>query len=89
MRTSLPDNVVLKPDLSPQEQTTNSLLLKEQWSLIQSGVQHKSIKLRADTILVNGKLHGKVSNGMMKLTVLGLLRFKSNILHITRYCSEK
>ena len=49
------------------EQTINSLLLKERWSLIQSGVQRKSIKLRADTLLVNGKLHGKVSNGMMKL----------------------
>ena len=67
LRTSLPDNVVFKSDLSPQEQNINSLLLKERWSLIQSGVQRKSIKLRADTILVNGKLHGKVSNGMMKL----------------------
>ena len=67
LKTSLPDSIVFKPDLSPQEQAINSLLLKERWLLIQSGVQRKSIKLRADSILVNGKVHGKVSNGIMEL----------------------
>ena len=67
LKTSLPDNIVFKPDLFPQEQAINPLLLKERWLLIQSGVQRKSIKLRADSILVNGKLHGKVSNSIMEL----------------------
>ena len=59
LKTSLPNSIVFKPDLSPQEQAINSLLLKERWLLIQSGVQRKSIKLRADSILMNGKVHGK------------------------------
>ena len=41
-RGSLP--VIIKPDMSPHERKIESLLLKERWSLMQSGVPRESIK---------------------------------------------
>ena len=52
--------------MSPEEKSIESLLLKERWSLIQSGHHRKQIKLSGNQIFVNGQLHGKVINSAFK-----------------------
>ena len=53
--------LLIKPDLSRQERSFESLLLSERWSLLQSGIDSKSIKIRHNKfILVNNKLHAKI-----------------------------
>ena len=69
-RGSLPNNVILKPDLSQQERFTESLLMKERWKLIQSGHDRKVIKIRNSSIFVNGHLHGRVSNNSLQIADL-------------------
>ena len=36
--------------------------MQERWHLVQSGVDHKSIRLRGDSLYAKDKLHGRVSN---------------------------
>ena len=49
----------IKPDMSREQRLLESILMKERWGLIQSGVARKSIKIR---LFVNNKLHGQVIN---------------------------
>ena len=51
----------VKPYLSKEEQRCESALLKERWSLIQSGTSRESIKIRLKDgwIMVDSKLYGK------------------------------
>ena len=53
--------IIVKPDMSPQERKNEYILLKERWSLIQSGVTRKDIKIRGHRLLVRNKLHGQVT----------------------------
>ena len=48
------------PDMSPTERRSESILLKERWCLIQSGVPCEVIKIRGSRLLVRNKLHGRV-----------------------------
>ena len=59
-RNMTPKPYVIKPDLSKLEQIRNSVLLKERWSLIQSGINCKSIKIHNHSIYVCNKIYGKV-----------------------------
>ena len=59
---------VVKPDRSPEERKVEATLLQERWKLIESGVNHQSIKLRGASIYVNGRLHGKVTNSIFSLS---------------------
>ena len=43
--TTLPGNIKIAPDLSVEERTTRSLLLKERWNLMQDGMERESIKI--------------------------------------------
>ena len=43
--SSLPKEIRIKPDMSPTECHTESVLLKERWSLIQAGCNRKKIKI--------------------------------------------
>ena len=52
-KTQVKSPVYVKPDLSPEEQTKRSLLLKERWLLIQKVTDRRNIKLRNNSILVN------------------------------------
>ena len=54
--------------MSQAECTIESLLMKERWRLIQTGIDRKSIKIQAANIYVNNKLHGKVSNSSFTLS---------------------
>ena len=67
-RNSLPNNISIKPDMSQAKRTIESLLMKERWRLIQTGIDHKSIKIQAANIYVNNKLHGKVCNSSFALS---------------------
>lgn len=58
----------LKPDLTPEDRKIEGVLLKERWSLIQKGVDKKSIKLRKNNLLVANKLHGSVKMGEFELS---------------------
>ena len=54
--------VIIKRHMSPDERINESLLLKERWNLIQSGIEHKSIKIQGTRIYANKKLVGQLSN---------------------------
>ena len=56
----LPSSLVIKPDMSLQERATESALLKERWSLIKGGLDHKQSRLSNSHIYVNNRLHGEV-----------------------------
>ena len=49
----------IKPDMACDERLKD---LKGRWSLIQSGVSRKFIRIRGDSLYVRSKLHGCVSN---------------------------
>lgn len=54
-------DIVIKPDMSPTEKTTNAILLKQRWSLINSSVTNsQSIRIRGSRLLINGRVHGQV-----------------------------
>jgi len=55
---SLSHPLVVKPDLSPEERRRDSVLLKERWSLIQSGIPRSDIKIRESRLYVRKKLFG-------------------------------
>lgn len=52
----------IKPDMSRTQRLQESILMRERWHLIQSGVSRKSIRVRGDSLYVSNKLHGRVSN---------------------------
>jgi len=59
-RSSLPEGTTIKPDMSQEERKTESILLSQRWSLIQSGVNKKDIRIKNATLYVKGKKHGHV-----------------------------
>ena len=61
-RKNLSHPYSIKPDLSPDQRLQESILMKERWSLIQSGVSRSHIRIRGNSIYIHTKLHGKVLN---------------------------
>ena len=70
-RSSLKPPLFIKPDLSPAERATESILLKERWSLIQLGHSRKSIKINSQRgcIYLNNKMHGSVINSQFQCSI--------------------
>jgi len=64
---SLPSGIRIKPDMTPEEQLIESILLKERWVLIQKETDRRSIKIHGNRIFVNSKLHGEVKNSSLIL----------------------
>ena len=60
LKTSLPEGVTFKADLSRQERQAEAILLKERWKLIQSGTDRKSIRIRNGLLFIRGELYCKV-----------------------------
>ena len=54
--------ISIKPDMSPAERLRDSILLKERWKLIQSGVARSDIKINEARMFVKRKLYGQVLN---------------------------
>jgi len=57
-------SISIKPDMTPEEKQKEALLLKERWSLLESGVNKADVKIRSGSIYVKGKKHGYVSNSV-------------------------
>ena len=51
-----------------QERNIRSLLLKERWTLIQSGTERKSIKLQNGKIFIGNRIHGEVIDSKLILS---------------------
>lgn len=64
-RKELPAGVTIKPDMSIEERQAEGMLLKERWSLIQSGVDKRQIKIKSSTLYIQGKKHAEVSNSIL------------------------
>ena len=58
----------IKPDLPAAIRKSNAILLKERWSLINSGIDRKSIRIQGQELFVNGQLHGKISGSVFVFT---------------------
>ena len=56
-------SISVRPDLSSSDKVAFSLLLKEHWSLITSGVDSCHIKIKQNCPYSQGHLHGKVVDG--------------------------
>ena len=59
--SSIP-GISIKPDMTKEQRKIESILLRERWILIQSGVHRRCIRLRGDSIFVNNKKHGSVAD---------------------------
>ena len=51
--------------MNPQDQRKEALLLKERWSIIQSGISRSDIKIKS---YVKGTKYGYVLNSVFNLT---------------------
>ena len=60
--------VYIKPDLSHKARRIESILLKERWNLIESGVARASIKLQGSSLFVNNLLFGSVTDAGFQLS---------------------
>ena len=65
-RSSVSPPFLIKPDMSPVECANESTLLKECWSLIQTGYNRKQIKLSSTCIYIDGQIYGEVINSEFK-----------------------
>ena len=59
-------SITVKPDMSPHEKQKEALLLKQRWSLMQSGINKADIKIKSSSIYVKGKKYGYVLNSEFK-----------------------
>ena len=81
-RGSLSNSTVsIKPDMSKMERKRESLLLKERWSLIQSGVPRMDIKIRGSRLLVKNKLHGCIKMSGSSLSYEQSINVQNSAVH--------
>lgn len=67
---SRPD-ITIRPDLSPTARKRESILLKERWTLIQSGVARSRLKLRGDSQMPAGTLSPVASSPLSPTREVG------------------
>ena len=60
-----PDGITIKPYMLIQEQLAERLLMKERWSLTQSWINKKDIKIKSSILYLQGKKYAKVSNSAL------------------------
>ena len=63
-RSVLSPPINIKPDMFPEERLRDSILLKERWSLVQSGISRNDIKIRKSHLYVKNKLYGQYQNSV-------------------------
>ena len=66
-RSSLSRPHVVKPDMPREQRERESVLLRERWHLIQSGVHRSNIKINDNRLFVGKKLHGSVVDNKFHL----------------------
>ena len=65
-KAQLSSPIYIKPDLTLEEQTQESMLLKERRSLIDKGVDRRQIKLQNWSIYIDDKPHCKIVDAKLK-----------------------
>ncbi len=58
---AVPKPYIIKPDLSKEKRLIEATLLKERWTLIQTGTDRSSIKIRDSKLFVSNTLYGSAS----------------------------
>ena len=69
--------ISIKPVMSPQERQREKFVLQERRKLVQSGINKTDIRIRGDSLFVNGNKHGFATNtGFTQLspTVMMILK---------------
>lgn len=66
-KLSTSPKVRIKPDLTPDERKVEQLLLVERRSLIKSGKERRSIKLRGSSLFVDNQKYGEVRNNKFEV----------------------
>lgn len=61
-RGSLTQSISVRPDLSPEARKSESVLMKERWSLIEKGVERSRIKIRNSTLMLDRAVYGKLDS---------------------------
>ena len=61
-RGLLSSPTIIKPDMTAEERHRESVLLKERWNLIQSGIPKNVIKIQGSHLYVRKRLHGQYIN---------------------------
>ena len=61
-RSKITDSIQVKPDMNHEEKQRESLLLKERWNLICSGIDKKDIKICGTKLYVKSQIHGEIIN---------------------------
>lgn len=72
----------VRPDLSPYDRRREAALMKERWTLMQSGVNKSEIKIRGSRLLVRNKLHAQFREGSVIIEqqeTLGPQTVESNV----------
>jgi len=54
--------ISIKPVMSPQERQREKFVLQERRKLVQSGINKTDIRIRGDSLFVNGNKHGFATN---------------------------
>ena len=83
--------IFIKPNMSPTEKKSESMLLKERWSLIQSGVPRDAIKIHGSRLFVSNKLHGQIRVSGTSLLLSSQLQWRCSqqcCARFTSYCSN-
>ena len=60
--------IFIKPDMTAEERHRESVLLKEKWKLIQSGIPKNVIKIQGSRLYVRKKLYGQFENSTFVLS---------------------
>ena len=58
----------VKPDMTPEQRSIESKLLKERYNLIQQGFSRRNIKTRNSRLYVSDRLYGEVKNSVFQLS---------------------
>lgn len=66
-KNKLTGPIFIKPDLTREERNIEKLLLKERWTLIQSGISRRDIRIRQSALFVKGELHAMVTDNALEL----------------------
>ena len=88
-KSSYPENITIKPDLSTKEREIDKLLMKKRWSLIQSGVNRKLIRIKKSSLYIQDTLYGRVENSSFHVVARGAPICKITDIPITDILAMK
>ena len=69
-RSSISSSFLIKPGMSPVECANEPILLKEHWSLIQTGYNSKQIKLSSTCIYIDGQIYGEILTQILNAMII-------------------